>query len=137
MPLWKQLLLTLYYHATYPVRAWNYWREVSQGPLAGDGALLSPRRRRSRQPVDHLERDVRAANGLAAGTVRFGFARRRPAADSPRLQPAAVRQHHLRRRLRRQLPAGDSVADQGADSLHLLRHGAERVERRSRFRTIW
>ena len=33
MPLWKQLLLTLYYHATYPVRAWNYWREVSQDRL--------------------------------------------------------------------------------------------------------
>ena len=29
MPIWKQLLLTLYYHATYPVRACRYWREVS------------------------------------------------------------------------------------------------------------
>ncbi len=29
MPLWKQLLLTLYYHATYPARTWNYWREAS------------------------------------------------------------------------------------------------------------
>lgn len=29
MPLWKQLLLTLYYHATRPARTWNYWREVS------------------------------------------------------------------------------------------------------------
>jgi peptidoglycan/xylan/chitin deacetylase (PgdA/CDA1 family) len=33
MPLWKQLLLTLYYHATYPVRTWNYWREVSNDHL--------------------------------------------------------------------------------------------------------
>jgi peptidoglycan/xylan/chitin deacetylase (PgdA/CDA1 family) len=33
MPLWKQLLLTLYYHASYPVRAWNYWRDVSQDRL--------------------------------------------------------------------------------------------------------
>jgi peptidoglycan/xylan/chitin deacetylase (PgdA/CDA1 family) len=33
MPLWKQLLLNLYYHATRPVRAWNYWREVSSDHL--------------------------------------------------------------------------------------------------------
>ncbi len=30
MPLWKQLLLQLYYHGTYPVRACRYWREVSR-----------------------------------------------------------------------------------------------------------
>jgi peptidoglycan/xylan/chitin deacetylase (PgdA/CDA1 family) len=30
MPLWRQLLLTLYYHATRPVRACRYWREVSR-----------------------------------------------------------------------------------------------------------
>jgi peptidoglycan/xylan/chitin deacetylase (PgdA/CDA1 family) len=28
MPLWKQFLLQLYYHGTYPVRARHYWREV-------------------------------------------------------------------------------------------------------------
>jgi peptidoglycan/xylan/chitin deacetylase (PgdA/CDA1 family) len=33
MPLWKLLLLTLYYHATGPVRAWNYRREASKGRL--------------------------------------------------------------------------------------------------------
>ena len=33
MPFWKQLLLTLYYHATYPVRACHYWREVSKDRL--------------------------------------------------------------------------------------------------------
>jgi peptidoglycan/xylan/chitin deacetylase (PgdA/CDA1 family) len=33
MPLWKQVLLTLYYHATRPVRACNYWREVSREHL--------------------------------------------------------------------------------------------------------
>ena len=33
MPLWKQLLLSLYYHATYPVRVWDYWREVSRDHL--------------------------------------------------------------------------------------------------------
>ncbi len=33
MPLWKQLLLTLYYQATRPVRAWDYWREVSKDHL--------------------------------------------------------------------------------------------------------
>ena len=31
MPLWKQLLLTLYYHATRPVRAWDYRQEASRG----------------------------------------------------------------------------------------------------------
>src|SRR5664280_674427 len=30
---WKQLLLTLYYHGTYPVRMWNYWHEVSKDHL--------------------------------------------------------------------------------------------------------
>ena len=33
MPLWKQILLNLYYHASYPVRTWNYWREVSKDHL--------------------------------------------------------------------------------------------------------
>ncbi len=33
MPLWKRLLLTAYYHATRPVRAWNYWTEVSRDHL--------------------------------------------------------------------------------------------------------
>jgi peptidoglycan/xylan/chitin deacetylase (PgdA/CDA1 family) len=33
MPLWKQLLLTIYYHATYPVRAWDGWREACRGRL--------------------------------------------------------------------------------------------------------
>jgi peptidoglycan/xylan/chitin deacetylase (PgdA/CDA1 family) len=33
MPLWKQLLLSLYYHATCPVRAWNHRRWASQGRL--------------------------------------------------------------------------------------------------------
>ncbi len=33
MPLWKQLLLTFYYHATYPVRVWDYWREASRDHL--------------------------------------------------------------------------------------------------------
>jgi peptidoglycan/xylan/chitin deacetylase (PgdA/CDA1 family) len=33
MPLWKQLLLTFYYHATCPARAWNYRRLASQGRL--------------------------------------------------------------------------------------------------------
>jgi peptidoglycan/xylan/chitin deacetylase (PgdA/CDA1 family) len=33
MPLWKQLLLGLYYHATYPVRLWDYWREMSKDHL--------------------------------------------------------------------------------------------------------
>jgi peptidoglycan/xylan/chitin deacetylase (PgdA/CDA1 family) len=33
MPLWKQLLLSLYYHATCPVRAWNRGRLASQGRL--------------------------------------------------------------------------------------------------------
>jgi peptidoglycan/xylan/chitin deacetylase (PgdA/CDA1 family) len=33
MPLWKQLLLSLYYHATCPVRAWNRRRLASQGRL--------------------------------------------------------------------------------------------------------
>jgi peptidoglycan/xylan/chitin deacetylase (PgdA/CDA1 family) len=33
MPLWKQLLLTLYYHGTYPMRLCNYWREVSREHL--------------------------------------------------------------------------------------------------------
>jgi peptidoglycan/xylan/chitin deacetylase (PgdA/CDA1 family) len=33
MPLWKQLLLSLYYHATCPARAWNLRRLASQGRL--------------------------------------------------------------------------------------------------------
>jgi peptidoglycan/xylan/chitin deacetylase (PgdA/CDA1 family) len=33
MSSWKQLLLTLYYHASGPVRAWNYWREASRDRL--------------------------------------------------------------------------------------------------------
>jgi peptidoglycan/xylan/chitin deacetylase (PgdA/CDA1 family) len=33
MSLWKQLLLTAYYHASYPLRAWTYWRDVSQDRL--------------------------------------------------------------------------------------------------------
>jgi peptidoglycan/xylan/chitin deacetylase (PgdA/CDA1 family) len=33
MPLWKQLLLTLYYDATCPLRAWNRRRWASQGRL--------------------------------------------------------------------------------------------------------
>jgi peptidoglycan/xylan/chitin deacetylase (PgdA/CDA1 family) len=33
MPLWKRFLLELYYQATRPVRAWNYWQEVSQDHL--------------------------------------------------------------------------------------------------------
>ena len=33
MPLWKRLLLTAYYHASRPVRAWNYRREASQDHL--------------------------------------------------------------------------------------------------------
>ena len=33
MPFWKQLLLNLYYHATRPVRAWDYRREASHGRL--------------------------------------------------------------------------------------------------------
>ena len=33
MPLWKQLLLGLYYRATYPVRMWDYWREMSKDHL--------------------------------------------------------------------------------------------------------
>jgi peptidoglycan/xylan/chitin deacetylase (PgdA/CDA1 family) len=33
MPLWKQLLLNLYYHATYPARTWNYWHAASHGRL--------------------------------------------------------------------------------------------------------
>ena len=33
MPYWKQLFLTLYYHATRPVRACNYWRNVSKDHL--------------------------------------------------------------------------------------------------------
>jgi peptidoglycan/xylan/chitin deacetylase (PgdA/CDA1 family) len=33
MPLWKQLLLSLYYHATYPARAWYFEREASAGHL--------------------------------------------------------------------------------------------------------
>jgi peptidoglycan/xylan/chitin deacetylase (PgdA/CDA1 family) len=33
MPFWKQLLLNLYYHGTYPVRAWNYWRAESTDHL--------------------------------------------------------------------------------------------------------
>ena len=31
MPLWKQLLLNLYYHATVPARAWSYRRRTSRG----------------------------------------------------------------------------------------------------------
>ncbi len=27
----KQLLLSLYYHASYPVRAWNRWRDAAEG----------------------------------------------------------------------------------------------------------
>lgn len=30
---WKQLLLSLYYHGTYPVRVWNYWRAVAKDHL--------------------------------------------------------------------------------------------------------
>ncbi len=30
MPFWKQLLLQLYYHGTYPARACRYWREASR-----------------------------------------------------------------------------------------------------------
>jgi peptidoglycan/xylan/chitin deacetylase (PgdA/CDA1 family) len=33
MPLWKQLLLTLYYQATWPVRTCRYWHEVSRDHL--------------------------------------------------------------------------------------------------------
>ena len=33
MPLWKQLLLEIYYQTTRPVRAWNYWQEVSKDHL--------------------------------------------------------------------------------------------------------
>lgn len=33
MPLWRQLLLTLYYQATRPVRARNYWRAASEDRL--------------------------------------------------------------------------------------------------------
>jgi peptidoglycan/xylan/chitin deacetylase (PgdA/CDA1 family) len=33
MPLWKQLFLTLYYHATRPARTLNYWREASREHL--------------------------------------------------------------------------------------------------------
>ena len=30
MPLWKQLLLNVYYHASYPARLCNYWLDVSR-----------------------------------------------------------------------------------------------------------
>jgi peptidoglycan/xylan/chitin deacetylase (PgdA/CDA1 family) len=33
MRLYKQLLLTLYYHATGPIRAWNYWLEAAKDDL--------------------------------------------------------------------------------------------------------
>ena len=33
MPLWKQLLLNLYYQATRPVRGWDYWRAASHDHL--------------------------------------------------------------------------------------------------------
>ncbi len=33
MPFWKQLLLTLYYHGTYPVRVWTYWQEKAEGSV--------------------------------------------------------------------------------------------------------
>ncbi len=124
MPLWKRMLLTAYYHATRPVRAWNYWTEVSRDHLPLIGALLSSHCRRSGQSVDDLQRDVRSPDRMAARTLRHHLARRGPGAHPPRLQPAAVRQHHVRRRLRRQLPAGHSVADQEPHSVHVFRHAA-------------
>ncbi len=33
MPLWKRLLLILYYHGTYPVRLWNYRQHLSRDHL--------------------------------------------------------------------------------------------------------
>lgn len=33
MRLWKKLLLTCYYHASYPVRVCNFWREASKDHL--------------------------------------------------------------------------------------------------------
>ena len=33
MQLWKRLLLTFYYHATSPARAWDYWQEASHDHL--------------------------------------------------------------------------------------------------------
>jgi len=30
MPIWKQLLLTIYYHASYPVRWWNHGRALAE-----------------------------------------------------------------------------------------------------------
>ena len=44
-------------------------------------------------------------------------------------------QHHVRRRLRRELPSGDPAVGRAADPLHLLRHAAQRPDRRSRFST--
>ena len=127
MPLWKQLLLNLYYHATLPVRWRNcrrmaaedrlpaivlFWHRIADDratPWTVSNATFARQIRWLAEPVS-----IRLAGGDAA-------------ADPAGLQPPAVRQPHLRRRLRRQLPAGHSPAGPGADSLHVLRHVAERA----------
>ena len=131
MPLWKQLLLSLYYHATCPVRAWNCRREAAADHLPA--IVLCWHR-----IADDRANPWTVSNAMFARQIRwlagkFQFVSLEEAQRRIRreLQFPAVRQRHLRRRLRRQLPAGHPLADQGADSLHVLRHGAKRGRRRA------
>ena len=71
MPARKQLLLGLYYHATYPVRHVGLLAGDAERPPAGDRARLPPGGRRSGESVDDFPRVVPAAN--ARLQERFDF----------------------------------------------------------------
>ena len=73
MPLWKQLLLSLYYHGTVPGARVGLLAGGVERPSAGDRALLSSDRRRPGQPVDDFQRHVRPADRLAAGAIPSSF----------------------------------------------------------------
>ena len=62
----KQLLLGLYYHASYPVRAWERWLDAAEERVADRGVLLPSSGRRPRHALDGLQRHVSPANRLAA-----------------------------------------------------------------------
>ena len=95
MPFWKKMLLSIYYHATYPVRVCRYWHEVSQDHLPV--IILFYHR-----IADDRANTWTASNAMFVRQInwlksRFDFITLHEAQQriGPRLQYATVRQHHL------------------------------------------
>ena len=88
--------------------------------LARHGVVLSSHRRHAREFLDDLAASVRAANGLAEEELRSDFARGIAASHRLGQQQPAGGQHHLRRRLRRQLRDGAAAVVRAENSGDLL-----------------